>query len=121
MAELERLNWDALEWEDVNPHMKRKIITGDLMTVAKIALKDGFTVPLHSHINEQITQVISGKMQFRFGDNGEEEMILGPGDVVVIAGKGHEDYQIIGTTRSDFDDRVHARAALASLGWESAS
>ena len=44
-----------------------------------------------------------------------------PGDVVVIAGKGHEDYQIIGTTRSDFDDRVHARAALASLGWESAT
>lgn len=39
------------------------------------------------------------------------------GDVVVIAGKGHEDYQIIGTTRRDFDDRVVARAALAAKGW----
>jgi len=38
------------------------------------------------------------------------------GDVVVIAGKGHEDYQIIGTERRDFDDRVVARAALAQLG-----
>ncbi len=44
-----------------------------------------------------------------------------PGDIVVIAGKGHEDYQIVGTMRSDFDDREHARSALISLGWESAS
>jgi UDP-N-acetylmuramoyl-L-alanyl-D-glutamate--2,6-diaminopimelate ligase len=36
-----------------------------------------------------------------------------PGDVLLIAGKGHEDYQIIGTTRAHFDDREEAAAALA--------
>ncbi|NLH50823.1 MAG: UDP-N-acetylmuramoyl-L-alanyl-D-glutamate--2,6-diaminopimelate ligase [Myxococcales bacterium] len=37
-----------------------------------------------------------------------------PGDVVLIAGKGHEDYQIIGSARIHFDDREVAAAALAA-------
>jgi UDP-N-acetylmuramoyl-L-alanyl-D-glutamate--2,6-diaminopimelate ligase len=39
-----------------------------------------------------------------------------PGDVVVIAGKGHETTQTIGDTVRPFDDREVARATLAALG-----
>jgi len=38
-----------------------------------------------------------------------------PGDVVVIAGKGHEDYQIVGRSKSHFDDREAARAVLRGM------
>lgn len=37
---------------------------------------------------------------------------LQPGDLLLVAGKGHEDYQIIGTTKIHFDDREQLKAAL---------
>jgi len=38
------------------------------------------------------------------------------GDIVVIAGKGHEDHQIIGRTRTHFDDKETAGEILKELG-----
>jgi UDP-N-acetylmuramoyl-L-alanyl-D-glutamate--2,6-diaminopimelate ligase len=35
-----------------------------------------------------------------------------PGDGILIAGKGHEDYQILGTEKIHFDDREQARHFL---------
>jgi UDP-N-acetylmuramoyl-L-alanyl-D-glutamate--2,6-diaminopimelate ligase len=37
-----------------------------------------------------------------------------PGDLVLIAGKGHEDYQIYGTDRRVFSDEQVARGVLAA-------
>lgn len=42
----------------------------------------------------------------------------GPTDVVLIAGKGHESYQIIGAERLPFSDLSQARAALARRAGE---
>ncbi len=43
------------------------------------------------------------------------------GDGVLIAGKGHEDYQILGTEKIHFDDREQARAALMQRLYRSQS
>jgi UDP-N-acetylmuramoyl-L-alanyl-D-glutamate--2,6-diaminopimelate ligase len=41
--------------------------------------------------------------------------IARPGDFVLIAGKGHEDYQIVGEEKRPFDNRREAAAAAAEV------
>ena len=38
------------------------------------------------------------------------------GDCVLLAGKGHEDYQILGTVKRHFDDREEVRRVLGARG-----
>jgi UDP-N-acetylmuramoyl-L-alanyl-D-glutamate--2,6-diaminopimelate ligase len=44
-----------------------------------------------------------------------------PGDVVLLAGKGHENYQIIGQTKRHFDDLEEAKLVLQKASLEEAS
>lgn len=61
----------------------------------------GFTAPARALIERDRAAAIA------------QGIALGkPGDVVLIAGKGHEDYQIVGTERRHFSDREVARALL---------
>jgi UDP-N-acetylmuramoyl-L-alanyl-D-glutamate--2,6-diaminopimelate ligase len=48
-------------------------------------------------------------------------MEAAPGDVVIIAGKGHETYQVLKDKTIPFDDREVARAVLRNYGYEDES
>jgi UDP-N-acetylmuramoyl-L-alanyl-D-glutamate--2,6-diaminopimelate ligase len=47
--------------------------------------------------------------------------VAAPGDIVLIAGKGHEDYQLVAGRRLDFDDRAVVRALAAERGHASSA
>ncbi len=69
-----------------------------------------------SILNEVLTGIVPGRESIDIIDRREAIAhaikIAQPGDVVVIAGKGHENYQIIGRTKYPMDDRLMARDAL---------
>jgi quercetin dioxygenase-like cupin family protein len=81
---IKKITWDDVPSEEVTPQMKRKIVAGEKLMIARMQFKDGFKVPLHSHENEQITHVISGTIRFWFGEKKEQEMELNAGEMVVI-------------------------------------
>ena len=67
-------------------------------------------------LNDMIEGVGDAKNYLRISDRREAirtaAMMAHPGDIILIAGKGHEDYQIIGTEKHHFDDREEIRNAF---------
>ena len=74
-------NWNLLEEEALNPLLGRKMIHGREVTVARIRLRKGAVVPMHSHSNEQISMLESGALRFTISG---EERVLRAGEVAVI-------------------------------------
>jgi UDP-N-acetylmuramoyl-L-alanyl-D-glutamate--2,6-diaminopimelate ligase len=83
-------------------------------------VRDGITpLGLREYTQEQLSGGFSEK-GFVMQENRREAIRLAvrlarPGDIVLLAGKGHEDYQIIGRTKHHFDDREEAARACAEL------
>lgn len=74
------------------------------------------SIPLEEWGREEIKAWRSKKGYLKIPDRREAIQmairIAQPLDVILIAGKGHEDYQIIGKRKFPFDDRVEATKAL---------
>ena len=83
-ADAKHYRWDDIKAEPLKGGISRRLITGERMMIAHVYFKTGDDVPLHSHDNEQLTYVLSGTLKFWFGANGEQEITVRAGEVVVI-------------------------------------
>ena len=82
--QVQHYRWDAMPLENVTEQLDRRIITGDRMMLTHVYLKKGCVVPQHSHDNEQLTYILEGALKFWIGDNGEDELVVNAGEVLVI-------------------------------------
>jgi quercetin dioxygenase-like cupin family protein len=78
---LKYVSWKTLEKENLNPLFDRQLVVGEKVMLARILLKKGAHVPLHSHFNEQVTHNISGALKFHIDG---KDIVLRPGDVLCI-------------------------------------
>jgi quercetin dioxygenase-like cupin family protein len=73
--------WPGIAEERLNAHLTRQVIHTDSMTIARLKLQKGAVVPRHSHPNEQVSNLESGRLRFVFDDG---ELIAETGDSVQI-------------------------------------
>ena len=76
--------WDDLPAEPLKGTIRRRMLTGERMMIAHVYFNKGDDVPRHLHENEQITYILSGALHFWLGMNGETEMTVRAGEVLVI-------------------------------------
>lgn len=76
--------------------------------------------PPEAILDEMVAGLDPGARYLRMADRAEAirtaVMLCRPGDVLLVAGKGHETYQIVGDVKHHFDDREEVRKAFDSFG-----
>ena len=73
--------WCDLELERLNPLIERHFVVGGEVMLARILLKKGAVVPLHSHHNEQVTWVQEGALEFQIDGR---TVVVRAGEVLCI-------------------------------------
>ena len=76
--------WDSIPKEELNPRLRRRLITGEKGMLAHVYIDKGGIVPLHSHENEQFTYIREGALRFWIGEDESEEIVVRAGEVLHI-------------------------------------
>ena len=83
-AAVRHYTWDSMPKEKVTDFLDRRLITGERMMLAHVYLKKGCIVPKHHHENEQLTYVLEGALKFWIGEDQQQSLVVGAGQVLVI-------------------------------------
>jgi quercetin dioxygenase-like cupin family protein len=78
---LKYLAWNDVEVEAMNPLLGRQLIVGHQVMLARVLLKKGCIVPLHSHVNEQLSYILEGALKFYIDG---KEIVVRAGEVLTI-------------------------------------
>jgi quercetin dioxygenase-like cupin family protein len=80
-ATLKYLSWNDVKVEAMNPLLGRQLIVGHQVMLARVLLKKGCIVPLHSHVNEQLSYILEGALKFYIDG---KEIVVRAGEVLTI-------------------------------------
>jgi quercetin dioxygenase-like cupin family protein len=75
------IKWKDIEVEPLNPLIGRQFVVGNEVMVARVLMKKGAHVPLHSHHNEQVTYILEGALKFNIDG---KEVVVNAGEVLCI-------------------------------------
>src|SRR6185437_10827511 len=67
--------------ERLNPLLDRQFVAGEKSMLARLKLRAGCIVPLHSHENEQITYILEGALKFSLQG---KDIVVRAGEILVI-------------------------------------
>lgn len=73
--------------EPLNAMMARRVIHTSGMTVARLSLRKDAVVPLHQHVNEQISMVVEGSLLFSM--EGTDTVVHAGGVMCIPPGVPH--------------------------------
>ena len=76
---LKHFTWSEIEIETVSPQVERQHVVVENAALARMSMKKGWVVPLHSHVSEQITCVEKGVLEFTI-DN--RKIVVAAGEIL---------------------------------------
>ncbi len=80
-VDLKHVPWHTVELEDLNPLLQRQFVVGQAIMVARVLMKKGCIIPLHSHHNEQFSYILEGALKFWIDG---KEIVVNAGEVLTI-------------------------------------
>jgi quercetin dioxygenase-like cupin family protein len=87
------VRWTDVPADEVYPGIRRQVLDSERQTLVRYVYEPGARFPVHSHPEEQITVVVSGRIRFTVDGASVE---LGAGEAAVIPGDVPHGAEVIG-------------------------